>query len=329
MASVVEPTISVVELITEEPITSTEEETITVVEFRNATEKNARLVQQDQIKEDDKNVTVDIPVYDSGGNTMHANSIAEITDTKEAPSTWTTSVPPFSPSPYLGTVVEEVIEEPIADHRESVQTNFIPMKSRQSFNSFIDDTPTPRQYPSFHTASSVIPVLGDSYSLHSDSAINEDFDNPNFNDNPYGKIKFPDEKSKYFPLFLTDNEIGNQEKPLKFDHDGNYKQYDFPYKIENAGYEFNVVDAHKEPQISDKTHLNKYQKDRIVHGAEIMQNVSTVLPLETKKSFPTKHRHTAWKKVAHTVMAFLPIGLMLAAIPPRVVKVNSTSLYPA
>lgn len=214
---------------------------------------------------------------------------SENTETKELENITTSSVKPFSPSPYLGSVIEEVIEEPIAQNRDlSTGTDFIPMRSRQSLQSFNEENHLPRLNLPFHTLPGVVPVVGSSYSLHSDNSIGVDFDNPDFNENPFGRIKFPDDKSKYFPLFLSDNEVDGREKPLKFDFDSNYKQYDFPYKIENAG--LTPEEAQKEPHISDKTHfikgfINNHKENSAgtVHGAEIMKNITPTLPLESKK----------------------------------------------
>lgn len=303
----------------------------TIPNLQNDISKIVRQIQPDQIKEDDKNGT-DITEEEPEVFTMIAESLVEVNETEDSDNITASSVPPFSPSPYLGTVIEEVIEEPIAQHRDFTgQTNFIPMKSRQSFNTW-DEAQLGRQHPTFQTSPTILPVLlGDSYALHADDTMNQDFDNPDFNENPFGRIKFPDEKSKYYPVFLNENEIDNQDKPLKFDYESNYKQYDFPYKIESA-----ATGGSQELQALDKTvhvhnHYNNYKDNpRTVHGSDIMKNINkTSLPLEMKKSFPMKPQHTTWKKVAHTVMAFLPIGLMLAAIPPRVVKANSTNYYPA
>lgn len=275
--------------------------------------ETVRQIQPHQIKEDDKKgarTTQTTQEPQTEVITILAETLVLVhNDSKELEniepkvyenilSSTTSSVKPFSPSPYLGSVIEEVIEEPIAQNRDiSTANDFIPMRSRQSFQSFNEENQI-RPDLAFYTSSGVIPVQGESYSLHDDT-IRQEFDNPDFHENPFGRIKFPDEKSKYFPLFLSDNEIDGRDKPLKFDFDSNYKHYDFPYKIENSG--LNPEEVEKDPNISDKTHIVKgnviINKNRetnrgTVHGADIMKNITTTLPLESKKKKYPPSRHT-------------------------------------
>nr|XP_034184607.1 uncharacterized protein LOC117606350 [Osmia lignaria] len=112
--------------------------------------------------------------------------------------------------------------------------------------------------------------------------------------------------------------------------DPSRNQY-YPGYYDQQAYQQNVhdLDAFKRPhdgavyvQESSFTRTKKFpypfhQPPVGYHQVEMVNDHRT--------SYPVRERVSPWKKILHLIGAFLPIGLLVAALTPNIVKVNNTT----